>query len=139
MNDDWNNSKIALYSVLAILVLMVLVYVIKNAPASFFISLIPLGLFIALLWFIYRTLFPGPGPIKFCSSCGHEGETTKQTRGSLALEIFLWLLFLLPGFLYSIWRHTTRKNVCSECGADTVIPVNSPIANATRKRLGQEI
>lgn len=43
-----------------------------------------------------------------CPRCGFDGYTKTVTPGSFAMELFLWLLFLLPGFIYSIWRLTAR-------------------------------
>lgn len=65
---------------------------------------------------------------KLCTACGSVGYTKNVMKGSMLTELFLWLFFLLPGLIYSIWRHTTRADVCSKCGSPTVIPVDSPIA-----------
>lgn len=60
-----------------------------------------------------------------CSQCG--GQKTKiKTPGTLLLEIFLWLLLLLPGFIYSIWRISGRKKVCADCESENIIPIQSP-------------
>lgn len=61
-----------------------------------------------------------------CSACGAMGKTKTITRGSLLIEIILWLCFLVPGLIYSIWRHTTRHDGCAVCGAEQLIPVSSP-------------
>ena len=67
------------------------------------------------------------GPQMVCTSCGTIGAPKTITRGSILIEIVLWLCFIIPGLIYSIWRHTTRRNGCRSCGADTLVPVNSPI------------
>lgn len=64
----------------------------------------------------------------FCTSCGHIGKPKKKTPGSFFTELLLWILFIFPGLIYSIWRLTARKKVCSNCGHPTVIPENSPHA-----------
>jgi hypothetical protein len=61
-----------------------------------------------------------------CTQCQHIGYPVTTTRGHLAIEIGLWLLFLLPGIIYSIWRLTSRYRACPCCGADAMIPVTSP-------------
>jgi len=38
----------------------------------------------------------------------------------------LWLAFLIPGLIYSIWRLTTRQPACAKCGATDVVPEDSP-------------
>lgn len=62
-----------------------------------------------------------------CSSCGHRGKAKTITRGSFLVEIILWLLFLIPGLLYSIWRLSSRHKACWSCGSQTLIPANSPV------------
>jgi hypothetical protein len=63
-----------------------------------------------------------------CTSCGTVGETRSITKGSIFIEIILWLCFLVPGIIYSIWRLTTRHQGCRACDASTVIPLSSPVA-----------
>lgn len=83
---------------------------------------------------IFR-MFRSSGPAKHCMMCGADGPTKLHTRGSIWIEIVLWLMFLLPGLIYSIWRMTTKKEVCSACGAETLIPLESPAATSHRKAL----
>jgi hypothetical protein len=73
----------------------------------------------------------------FCTTCGNDGPTRTHTKGSLAIEIVLWLCLIVPGLIYTIWRHTTRAEVCSSCGAATVVPRDSPIAVKMRKDLAK--
>lgn len=75
------------------------------------------------------------GPAMYCTTCGHEGPGKSITRGSLAIEIILWLFFLVPGLLYSIWRLSSKYKGCASCGARTLVPPASPIAVATKKRV----
>jgi hypothetical protein len=69
---------------------------------------------------------------KLCTVCGYSGKTKTITKGSLIIEIFLWLLILVPGLIYSLWRLTSRYEACGSCGSPAVIPLNSP---AARERL----
>lgn len=63
-----------------------------------------------------------------CKGCGTAGDGGKTvTDGSFAVEIVLWLFFLVPGFIYSIWRLTTRHQACGKCGSKELIPLDSPI------------
>lgn len=66
----------------------------------------------------------------YCKTCGSVGRPKRVTRGSFGLEVVLWLCFLIPGILYSLWRLTTKHEACRTCGADTLIPLNSPMAVA---------
>ncbi len=61
-----------------------------------------------------------------CTSCGFQGKAKMQTRGSFAMEIVLWLAFIIPGLIYSIWRLTSKKEVCPSCDQPTMIPRESP-------------
>ena len=42
------------------------------------------------------------------------------------MEVFCWLLFLLPGLIYSIWRLTSRYNACPKCKNASMIPLDTP-------------
>lgn len=77
----------------------------------------------------------GKGAARFCPACGHEGPTRIRTRGSIWIEVVLWLCFVVPGLVYSIWRGSSRQPVCAACGHEGVIPPDSPIALAAKKQL----
>lgn len=95
---------------------------------------IVIGLIGYLLW---RVLGGGKtsGDSMYCTTCGHEGPTTLQTKGSMGIEIVLWLCFLVPGIIYSLWRISSRQKACTSCGATTLVPINSPVAVAKKKQL----
>lgn len=61
-----------------------------------------------------------------CPACGSQGLPVSKTKGSLGIEIILWLCFIVPGLIYSIWRLTSRYDVCSSCQQAGMIPLNSP-------------
>lgn len=65
---------------------------------------------------------------KICSNCGFKGKEKLYTKGNIGLELVLWLIFLLPGFIYSIWRHASRYYGCPQCGAANMLPLDSPLA-----------
>jgi hypothetical protein len=46
-------------------------------------------------------------------------------KGSHRLEIILWCLFIIPGIIYSWWRHITKERVCPDCSSMAFIPINS--------------
>lgn len=62
-----------------------------------------------------------------CRDCGTVGEPTRVTRGSIWIEVILWLCFLVPGIIYSIWRLTTRHDACAACGSKSIVPVDTPV------------
>lgn len=95
------------------------------------------GVVVVLLFVLYKAI-TGPliaaGKRYFCMTCGHEGPSKNVTKGSLLIEIILWLAFLLPGLLYSIWRHTSRHKACTQCGATNLAPPDAPMALAAKRR-----
>ena len=66
-----------------------------------------------------------------CTRCGYVGPTRTHTPGSMGVELVLWLLLLVPGLIYSVWRISARREVCAACGSDAVVP--------TEKTRGREI
>ena len=73
----------------------------------------------------------------FCRACGAVGSSTKRTKGSFALEIVAWLLFLIPGVIYSLWRLSSKQRVCRTCGSPDIIPADAPVAVATLAASGR--
>ena len=63
-----------------------------------------------------------------CTVCGHVGSSKTITKGHFALEVVLWLCFLIPGFIYSVWRHTSCYEVCPGCGKQNLLPRTAPMA-----------
>lgn len=65
---------------------------------------------------------------RLCTTCGHVGDPDRVTRGSFWIEILLWLLFIVPGLIYSVWRQSSKFDGCAKCGSTSLIPVDSPVA-----------
>ncbi len=61
-----------------------------------------------------------------CTVCEHHGPAKMHTKGSTAIELILWLLFIVPGLIYSLWRLSTRRPVCAQCGSEQIVPATSP-------------
>jgi hypothetical protein len=72
----------------------------------------------------------------YCPNCGTVAKPKKVTRGSFLIEVVLWLCFLIPGLIYSIWRLTTKASVCPRCGAPNMIPTDAPKAREALKGQG---
>ncbi len=70
----------------------------------------------------------------YCDNCGTTGKPKTRTKGSFVIEVLMWLLFIIPGIFYSLWRLTTREKVCPACGAPNMIPTTSPKAAAAIKK-----
>ena len=63
-----------------------------------------------------------------CTNCGFVGKTKTTTPGSIWIELILWLCFIIPGLIYSAWRHNKRHESCGKCGSSSIIPSDSPFA-----------
>lgn len=69
-----------------------------------------------------------------CTKCGTAGSPKKVTKGSILIELVLWICLLVPGLIYSIWRMTSKQRVCRACGSPEIVPLDSPIG----RRLANE-
>lgn len=65
---------------------------------------------------------------KFCPNCGLVGRPKAVTKGSFLVEVALWIFFLVPGIIYSLWRLSSRYDACPSCRAPNMIPTDSPRA-----------
>ena len=65
---------------------------------------------------------------RICLNCGTLERIKRKNKGSLTLEIFLYLFFIIPGIFYSIWRLSNRYYVCTTCGSDNLQDINTPVA-----------
>ena len=90
----------------------------------------------ALVWAI-RGSVGASGKRLYCTSCGYEGPGKTVTRGSILIEIILWLCFIVPGLIYSIWRQGSKYKACASCGARTLVPPESPVAQAQKRAMAQ--
>lgn len=68
-----------------------------------------------------------------CTSCGHVGPTKTHTRGQFWVEVFLWLLLLIPGIIYTVWRLSSRTPACAVCGSTQLVPEDSPVGRRIAK------
>lgn len=69
-----------------------------------------------------------------CKSCHYTGRPKLFVPGSAIAEIILWLFMVLPGVLYTIWRRSSTKWVCPDCGSADIFLMSSRIG----KRLIEE-
>jgi ssDNA-binding Zn-finger/Zn-ribbon topoisomerase 1 len=70
----------------------------------------------------------------YCPACGSVNDGRRHVPGSILIELVLWICLLIPGLIYSIWRHAASTKACSVCKTVGLIPVNSPRA---RRELAQ--
>jgi hypothetical protein len=70
-----------------------------------------------------------------CRQCGKRSEALTITKGSILIELVLWLFFLLPGIIYTIWRLTSKYKGCSYCNSGNIVSIYSPMG----KKLAAEM
>lgn len=78
-----------------------------------------------------------------CRSCGYYGRGVKKEKGSFRVGCILLLagiltcgIFLIPWFIYEVWRFTTKGLTCPQCDSRDLIPANSPIGQKLIKEYG---
>lgn len=81
-----------------------------------------------IVWGLFTLISRGGGGAPMvCKACGHVGAGQRVTRGNVLIELVLWLCFIIPGLIYSIWRVSSRYDACTACGSRELIPTSSPI------------
>ena len=64
-----------------------------------------------------------------CTNCGFVGRPRMTVQGSGCVELALWLLLIIPGVIYSVWRLPSKQPACPNCSApNSMIPAHSPRA-----------
>jgi hypothetical protein len=99
------------------------------AAILFHHAFIPLLLVAIIFSLIIRSMKKAKSPRSkefICGNCGSMGKAKRAVKGSFWIELLLWLCFILPGLIYSIWRLTSRHSACQECGSSELVPVDSP-------------
>ena len=78
----------------------------------------------------------GPIPAScICLDCKTIAEPRVKPRGSGLLEVISWLLCLVPGLVYSIWRRSAKQAVCASCGG-RVARTDHPIGASLCEQAG---
>jgi hypothetical protein len=73
-----------------------------------------------------------------CSNCGYKGKSKTYVKGSAAVEILLWLMFIIPGLIYTAWRSSSRYKACPKCKQPNMLPLDSPVAQKMLKEITTE-
>jgi len=56
-------------------------------------------------------------PKMFCCGCYEVVQPKLVSPGSFAVELVLWLLLIVPGLIYSVYRATAKQDTCPNCGS----------------------
>lgn len=70
-----------------------------------------------------------PRYTKICKQCGTLNETGDSLPGSGWIELVLWLCYIVPGLVYSIWRRTKRNAACAACSSRELVQVGTPVGS----------
>ena len=73
---------------------------------------------------------PSPARPMFCTDCHALAVPEQHTPGDGTIEVILWLWLIVPGLIYSIWRHSAAHSRCARCKSRNVIPEDSPRARS---------
>ena len=65
-------------------------------------------------------------PKYVCTACCCTDKPIKYRRGRNKREILLWICFIVPGLLYTIWRNTSTILACPRCETTTMISTKTP-------------
>jgi hypothetical protein len=66
---------------------------------------------------------------RYCVTCGRVAIPDVKSKGNTFFGCLMTLFCLVvPGLIYLLWCWTNRKQVCSSCGSEEVIPLDSPRA-----------
>lgn len=93
-----------------------------------------------LLTWIIKTVYDGYAasikpPSMICTTCGTQANPATSNKGSGLIELILWLCFILPGLIYSIWRRSKLTPTCPACHHASMVPITSPIGQSLAARL----
>jgi hypothetical protein len=78
-----------------------------------------------------------PSSLLICKHCGTLNNGRAALPGNGWIEALLWLLWLFPGLLYSVWRRS-GTGVCASCGKREFAPVETPMGRALVRRWHRE-
>ena len=67
---------------------------------------------------------PDGKPRYYCNAC-HNFTPNANKKGSTLIEVVLYLCWIIPGLIYSIWRRNSPPNVCPLCQAASLVPAAS--------------
>ena len=57
----------------------------------------------------------------YCTACKNKTGSPKL-KGHLLIEVILWLCYIVPGLIYTIWRRQGEASLCPFCNNETLIP-----------------
>ncbi|MCF8724052.1 hypothetical protein LQ236_002072 [Nitrospina gracilis] len=68
-----------------------------------------------------------------CLTCGCQRQPINVRRGHIAIEVLLYLFYIVPGVMYTLWRSVRRHDVCPKCRTPSIVKTTSPQAFQLRR------
>lgn len=75
-----------------------------------------------------------PRYTRICKQCGTLNNNGDALPGSGWIELVLWLCYIVPGVIYSIWRRTKRNAACVACSSRELVQVGTPVGAELAKQ-----
>ena len=91
--------------------------------------LILLAVLLVLLVKIFCT---GVTPNIRCPNCNYVGRAKYFIKGNIFIELVLWLCFIVPGLIYSIWLGSSGYYGCPKCRYQYVVKLNGLTLHITK-------
>jgi len=108
----------------------------KGKDMELFLAMLPFLLILLAVAAWNRSLIKRRRQVSemVCTRCGSRGGR-RGLRGNAGIELLLWCLFILPGLAYTMHRTSNRPWVCRTCGAEAMVPADSPIGKKVVREL----
>lgn len=68
-----------------------------------------------------------PRYARICKQCGTLNLKGDALPGSGWIELVLWLCYIVPGIIYSIWRRNKKNAACEACGSRELVQIGTPV------------
>ncbi len=87
-----------------------------------FADLVPLIVIGGIIYVLLRLSKKLNKPAQIsCPNCSYKGEGKTITKGNTSTELLLYILMILPGLIYSLWRIGSRYLGCPKCNYQYVV------------------
>jgi len=60
-----------------------------------------------------------------CGNCHTHEDPKIVYRGSIFIEVALYLFLCFPGVAYTLWRRATRRYLCRMCDSSDLVLITS--------------
>lgn len=75
-----------------------------------------------------------PSHTRICKACGTLNTEGEGLPGSGWIELVLYVCYIVPGIIYSIWRRTKKNAACVACSSRDLVQIGTPIGKSLFKQ-----